>query len=81
MKTLLVLIGLSYIVIGLIKLKWFDWNKEGDWLLMLSDNRNRRCNVIWVYILLLVTLFTWPLGLFNKKTSLARSFFQFQWRR
>lgn len=76
----IVLTGLTYVALGFIKLRWLDWNAEASWLLMLTDKRNRRCSRVWIYVMLLIVLLTWPVGLVFKKVSLARSFFHFQWR-
>lgn len=78
--SLWVLLLVTYCVVGVIKLRFFDRNNEGDWLAMLSDQRNRRCNVIWVYVCLLVSLLTWPVAIFSKKVCFTRWFFRFQWR-
>ena len=70
---------LGYIVCGALKLKFFDRNGDGDWLMMLSDERSRKCHGIWVYVLLFLCWLTWPVGIISKKVSLARSFFHLQW--
>lgn len=69
-----------YVTLGVIKLRYFDRNQDADWLMMLADKRNRRCHVAWFYVMLLVAYLSWPIALFTKKVSLAKVFFQFQWR-
>jgi hypothetical protein len=68
-----------YVIVGAMKLKFFDRNNEAGWLMLLSDDRSRRCGAVWVYIMLLVAWFTWPIAIFSKELSLVGCFFRFQW--
>ncbi len=68
-----------YFTIGIIKLKFFDRNKEGDWLMLLSDERSRRCNIIWLYVFLFISWVTWPIAIFSKDICITEWFFRFQW--
>lgn len=70
----------AWLIVGIAKLRYFDRNREGDWLLMLSDKRNRRCSVIWVFVFLLISWLTWPIAIFSSKICLTGSFFRLQWR-
>jgi hypothetical protein len=80
MKLLLITLPILWVVAGIIKVRFFDRNKETDWLMMLSDKRNRRCGVVWFYVMLLVAWLSWPVAIFSKRINLSGSFFRFQWR-
>jgi len=80
MKLLLIILPILWVAVGIIKLKFFDRNCEGDWLAMLGDKRNRRCNIAWAYLMLLIVWLSWPIAIFSKKISLVGSFFRFQGR-
>ncbi|MFA6445650.1 MAG: hypothetical protein WCW14_00150 [Candidatus Paceibacterota bacterium] len=79
MKIFLILFAL-YVLIGVIKLKYFDRNGEADWLIMLTDKRNRKCGGIWIFLLLPILWLSWPIAIFTRNFNLAGIFFRFQWR-
>lgn len=72
------LIGaVAYVIFGVIKLRFYDWNNEGGWLMMMSDQRNCKFPVI-VYPVLLLCYLTWPIGFFVRKFSFSECIFKLQ---
>lgn len=67
-----------YILIGVLKVKWFDRNDEGGWMHMLSDSRNT--NWTWLsFIGLAVAWITWPIGLIFPGICFNEALFKIQW--
>ena len=69
-----------YFIVGILKLKWFDLNRESDWLIMMTDPRNMRISTKWSVPMLWLCWLTWPLVIFGRKVCLSRWMFNFQWR-
>ena len=55
-----------YFIIGVLKLRYFDLNNDGDWLMMWSDHRSCRSPIVWLYVAVIVCWLSWPLIIFSR---------------